>query len=324
MTIKQTSNGTRHVNRQSVDTSRTRKNFTTKADAIRRERAYINENTPIPNTDNRRLSDLVQLWYELHGSTLSSPDKFHRVLLATTKALGNPIANQLTPEKVLRYRSKRLQSISKKTWNNELGQLKSVYNKLIKYRVINYPNPIASIDPLRLDEDQTSYLSEAEITRLLDEIQARGKNKDTWWVAQICLRTGARWREAEGLLRKQLRDGLITYTRTKTKKTRSVPVSKDFFDSLLLHIGHKGTNERIFGNCMKAFEHAVKRAAIVLPEGQCTHICRHTFASHFIMRGGDILVLQKILGHTDIKMTMRYTHLSPEYLAEAIQFSPLQ
>ena len=46
------------------------------------------------------------------------------------------------------------------------------------------------------------------------------------------------------------------------------------------------------------------------------HDLRHTFASHFIMNGEDIFTLQRILGHSDSKMTMRYAHLAPDYLAE--------
>lgn len=42
------------------------------------------------------------------------------------------------------------------------------------------------------------------------------------------------------------------------------------------------------------------------------HDLRHTFASHWIMHGGEIFKLQRILGHSDIKMTMRYAHLSPD------------
>ena len=46
------------------------------------------------------------------------------------------------------------------------------------------------------------------------------------------------------------------------------------------------------------------------------HALRHTFASHFIMSGGNILSLQKILGHSDIKMTLIYAHLAPDFLGE--------
>ena len=46
------------------------------------------------------------------------------------------------------------------------------------------------------------------------------------------------------------------------------------------------------------------------------HALRHTFASHFVMAGGNILSLQKILGHSDIKITLLYAHLAPDYLAD--------
>ncbi|MBK1752631.1 MAG: tyrosine-type recombinase/integrase, partial [Escherichia coli] len=51
---------------------------------------------------------------------------------------------------------------------------------------------------------------------------------------------------------------------------------------------------------------------------------RHTFASHFMMNGGNILVLQKILGHADITMTMRYAHFAPSHLEDAVRLNPLK
>lgn len=50
---------------------------------------------------------------------------------------------------------------------------------------------------------------------------------------------------------------------------------------------------------------------------------RHTFASHFMMNGGEILVLQRIIGHSNIRETMRYSHSSPEHLEDAVLFNPL-
>lgn len=49
------------------------------------------------------------------------------------------------------------------------------------------------------------------------------------------------------------------------------------------------------------------------------HALRHTFASHFVMNGGNILALQKILGHSDIKMTLQYAHLAPDFLGEEME-----
>ena len=42
------------------------------------------------------------------------------------------------------------------------------------------------------------------------------------------------------------------------------------------------------------------------------HDLRHTFASHWMMSGGDLFKLQRILGHKSIEMTQRYSHLSPD------------
>lgn len=54
------------------------------------------------------------------------------------------------------------------------------------------------------------------------------------------------------------------------------------------------------------------------PLARAWHALRHTFASHFIMAGGNILTLQKILGHSDIKMTLVYAHLAPDFLGEEL------
>ena len=59
---------------------------------------------------------------------------------------------------------------------------------------------------------------------------------------------------------------------------------------------------------------ALFAAAGCRPIARAWHALRHTFASHYIMQGGNILALQKILGHSDIKMTMIYAHLAPDFL----------
>lgn len=60
-----------------------------------------------------------------------------------------------------------------------------------------------------------------------------------------------------------------------------------------------------------------------LPEGQALHVLRHTFASHFMMGGGNILTLQRILGHSNITQTMMYAHFSPDHLMDAVKLNPL-
>ena len=61
----------------------------------------------------------------------------------------------------------------------------------------------------------------------------------------------------------------------------------------------------------------------MMRRGQAGHGLRHTFASHFIQTGDNILTLQKILAHSSLAMTMRYAHLSPDHLADAVRLGPL-
>ena len=55
-------------------------------------------------------------------------------------------------------------------------------------------------------------------------------------------------------------------------------------------------------------------AAGCRPLGHPFHALRHTFASHYIMQGGSLAVLQQILGHSDVKHTLIYAHLAPDFL----------
>ena len=66
----------------------------------------------------------------------------------------------------------------------------------------------------------------------------------------------------------------------------------------------------------KVFEGSLKRADIT--RYIRFHDLRHTFASHLVMKGVDLRTVAKLLGHRDIKMTMRYAHLAPEHLQAAV------
>ncbi|MFT0137246.1 tyrosine-type recombinase/integrase [Alcanivoracaceae bacterium MT1] len=324
--IKQLSDGRWLVDIEPVKGRRHRKRFATKGEAKRfeahiRNRYATNPDWAPPKKDTRRLKDLVDTWYLLHGQTLTDGERRRNSLYGVCERLGNPVAAKLTGNKYTEERGKALKAgTSGKTLNNQLGYLRAVYNELFRLEEIDYPNPLARVRMLKLQERELSYLSVEEIEILFKSIQETAQLPHAYMVALVCLSTGCRWGEAQALTPGRVKNGSVTFVNTKSKRTRTIPISEDLEARLHAHFREHG----LFSNCAPAFEKALKRSGIQLPKGQATHVLRHTFASHFMMKGGNILTLQKILGHSSLAMTMRYAHLSPDHLKDAVSFSPAE
>lgn len=326
MAVKQIEKGKWKVEIDRKGIPRVRKVFDAKSDAEIFEREYLAKHQAKQQLSNdpRTIRELAELWFRYHGINLADGERRRQCLIDMSTALKNPPAAQLSAEQFVDYRFERIRAgLSEKTFNNHHSYLSAMYVKLRKLKVIDYDNPLDEVEFVKIQEQQLSYLSAEQIGVLFDIIKSGCKNESTWYVAQLCLRTGARWGEAEQLRTKQLHNQRVTYEFTKSKKTRTVPLDPGFFDELMLFAKYKNPNERVFTNCIGSFRRAVIRAGIDLPKGQNTHILRHSFASHFIMNGGNILSLQKILGHADISMTMRYAHLAPDHLMDAVRLNPL-
>ncbi|MDT8868047.1 tyrosine-type recombinase/integrase [Vibrio fluvialis] len=158
-----------------------------------------------------------------------------------------------------------------------------------------------------------AFLSVDEMNHLLSVLSG-----DSYKVAKLCLATGARWGEAEELKGSTVSHGKVTFLDTKNGKDRTVPISQELQDEIAT-----GKSGRLFNDCYAEFYVQLKQCNFDLPKGQAAHVLRHTFASHFMMNGGNILTLQKILGHATIQQTMTYAHFAPDYLQDAVRFNPL-
>lgn len=234
--------------------------------------------------------------------------------------MGDRRVSTLQGSHYLVFRKYRLdKKISPNTCNHELAYLKTVFNRLIRSGQLSR-NPIAGIPLLKFDEVELTFLTRYQILRLLVSAN-KSRNESLPYVIRLCLMTGARWSEAEKIIFNQLHSNSVTYIKTKSGKIRRIPIDPDFFN--FLYKRKKLGQKRVFANCLSAFRSAIARTNIDLPKGQMSHVLRHTFASHFIMNRGNILTLQKILGHSDIKQTMRYAHLAPEHLLDAVRYNPL-
>lgn len=305
---------------------RIRKTFDSKAEAKRFEmfiltkKAEGKEWNPT-QADNRRLKDLIQLWFNAKGVHLKDGERRKRCLDTIAEFMGDPIARTVKPAAFLAYRAHKIQEgASKKTLNNHLGYLNAVYNQLNRLGEIDFENPIKNVEMIRLDERELSWLTVEQIRHLLKTIEEFSQNPHVLLLTRICLATGARWGEAENLQLRHVQESKLTFVNTKSGKSRSVPVSQELFKEIQEHLKQHGS----FSFSLSAFRRALEKSGIQLPAGQSAHVLRHTFASHFIMNGGDILSLQKILGHASIAMTMRYAHLSSDHLLAAKALNPLE
>ncbi|PTU72793.1 phage integrase [Pseudomonas mangrovi] len=325
MALEQLPDGRWKVDVEPIKGKRFRRTFKTKGEAQRFEatcRAKVIDApdwSPRPK-DRRRLSELVDRWHTLHAYTLSDGDARRRLLDDLAKALGDPAAISMTGNEYAEYRTRALKAgANPKTLNNRLGYLRSLFNVLHQLGEIDFANPMTRVRPLRLQEKELAYLTDEQIGTLFQAINSRCKTPHVAMVAAICLATGARWGEAQGLSPERVRNQLVTFVNTKGKRARSVPIAPELESRIQQHFKQHGP----FSNCLNSFDKTLAVSGLKLPAGQSSHVLRHTFASRFVMNGGNILTLQKILGHTSLAMTMRYAHLSPDHLQDALRLGPI-
>ncbi len=219
------------------------------------------------------------------------------------------------------------------------GKLQAVLNWAVRKGLL-LRSPAKGLD-LPPRESSLEHLSPEEARRLLAELdrRAQGDRRALAWrsrfvAVSLALRLGLRRGEVFGLRWQDidLHCHRLVVARSystlpKSNKARPLPIPADLAavlrdwrercpptdEGLVCPVRYEGEWRMSSSRAQHGLPEALKAAGCrKLLRG--FHSLRHTFASTFMMAGGNILTLQKILGHSDVKMTMIYSHLSPGYL----------
>lgn len=223
---------------------------------------------------------------------------------------------EINPNRIQDYISKRLHDgVSNATINRELACLKNMFNLAIKWKEA-IRNPVNDVEFLKEPPGRTRFLYEEEVQRLLSVA-----SKHLIPNLITALNTGMRLSEILTLKWSNVHiasviDPYIELGQTKNNKKRFIPLNDDMIN--LLQTLEKKEDDFVFhgryGNPIKGIKdpwhNSLRKAGI---QNFRFHDLRHTFASHFIMKGGDLLTLKEFLGHSSLKMVERYTHLAAAY-----------
>jgi integrase len=232
---------------------------------------------------------------------------------------------RLTGPMIARYEQQRVAEVTAYTVANELGVLRHMLRLAGRW---GYLEKVPSMDLPKRPRGRERYLDADEIERLLAaSAESTSKNPYLRAIVTIAVNTGMRRGEILGLEweRVNLSTSAITISRTKNDKPRGVPINRAVYDALVAlepeperRVGllfTKRRNGKAWGQVRTAFESALRRAKIT---GFRFHDLRHTAASHLVMRGASLQDVKEILGHADIRTTLRYAHLSPAHLRSAV------
>lgn len=258
--------------------------------------------------------------YSKANKAASTYERRDKVSLKHLKsAFGDCYLYELTSRTVEDYKAERLKHVSPSSVNRELACLKHMYNKAIEWKYVQ-SNPVKTVKFLKEPPGRIRYLREEEVNRLIKACTEHLKP-----IVITALNTGMRRTEILSLKWSDidLDQRKIVLRKTKNNEVRVIPTNKTLFRELTqLYSSRKGdyvftsSKGKPFIEIKNGFIAAIKKANI---SDFRFHDLRHTFGSHLVMQGVNIRTVQQLLGHKDIKMTMRYSHLSPEYVHEAIE-----
>ncbi len=259
-------------------------------------------------------------------SEIRSKEKNLRVHLIP--AFGKKWIQDISAHDIERYKAKKAgEGLSPKTVNNHLTCLRKCLSVVQEWGFVENVPPVKW---LKVPTQKFDFLN-------FDEADAIVEHADPEWRVMILTAQKAGLRMGE-LLELRWADvsfqtGRMIVSRavyrgdigtTKGGRSRELPLCDELLIALERHFHKRG--EHVFcdadglpfaeGACKWPLWRACDRAGIRRIRW---HVLRHTFASHLVMKSVPITHVQKLMGHTDIRTTMRYAHLSPNVLREAVQ-----
>ncbi|MFT4247664.1 MAG: site-specific integrase [Pseudomonas sp.] len=266
--------------------------------------------------------------------------------------------NQLSAFDLERFKSKRLKAGRKPaTVNRDLARIRGALSRAVDWGMLA-DHPMKTVKQAKgADDSRVRYLSTEEETALRKALVARERDRrasrerhNAWHTARgsdghpqwpddgftdhllpivlLALNTGMRRGELLGLDWKNvnLPGKLVTVTagNAKSRKARHLPLNAEALDVLTrwkeqspgagLVFPSPKTGGRM-DNINSSWEEACSTAHLA---DFHFHDLRHSFASKLVMAGVDLNTVRELLGHSDIRMTLRYAHLAPDKLAEAV------
>lgn len=300
------------------------------------------EPEPIKKIPNHMFEELVKAykkWAERQRSYKSKKylidqlkDDFSNLPL---RSFNTMVVEQYQSDRTVRDRRKTKEKLPKgnkpATINRLTATLKHMLTKAVEWELVEEGilKKVRRVKQLEENNGRLRFLTQEECQRLIDCCNPLLKP-----IVVIALNTGLRKDNILSLewnVNIDLNHGFIFVTQTKNGKRLETPMNQTVRDTLnSLYKGTKErprridipfvfydpTTERRYKDIKRSFATACKKAGI---KDFTFHDLRHTFASHLVMAGVDLATVSKLLGHKDIKMTLRYAHLAPSHMINAVK-----
>src|SRR5437667_637431 len=264
-------------------------------------------------------NEFAEMYLEREGPLLKSIRTERNRVLAWAREFGNRPLGQITREEIEAWRRERMTTSRPATINRDLSRLRRMFSLAVEWGLLE-ESPMQGIKFLRENNARTRYLSLEECQRLIASCMAPHIRA----MVSVALHSGMRLGEILNLRWRDLdfASGFILVRDSKNGESRHVPMDTILFALFRAYPRRVGA-DLVFSSSSggrivdvrTGFFNSCKRAVIA---DLHFHDLRHTFASQFVLAGGDLYILKEILGHKSLAMTTRYSHLSPSYKIKAI------